>query len=312
MSATTPHDAYGATPAGPAVEGAPSLPPRISWGAVLAGAVIALAVSITLNLLGGAIGATMIDAVQRDTPDASSFGIAGGLWMLASHLIALGIGAYAAARLSGTADGTDGTLHGLAVWGTTVLFSALLLGSVVSGAVSTATTSIGSLLGGTANGIGQVAATAGGEAADRTSTATLRDAAQSLAERAQAALTASGADPAQMSSDQRRAEIGQLAARRVTEGPLPQPEQARLAALVGAEAGISEPEAQARIQQVEQQTRQSLQQAEDRARQAADAAASAAASAAYWAFGALILGAIVAVLGARAGTRAMADHFRRR
>ena len=65
-------------------------------------------------------------------------------------------------------------------------------------------------------------------------------------------------------------------------------------------------EAQRRLQQVEQQATQTAQEAERRAREAANAAATASATAAYYAFGAMLLGAVAAVLGARFGTRNLA------
>lgn len=305
MNTRTVAGTYAGSDATAAVQGAPSLPTRMSWGAVLAGAVIALAVGATLNILGAAIGANLVDATERATPDATSLGIGGGIWLLVSHLIGLGVGAYAAARLSGTADGTDGSLHGLSVWATSTLFSMFLLGSIVSSAVGTAATGVSNMLGGLAQGAGNVTAMVGSEAAERTDTGTIQSAAQGIIDRAQNALTASNADPAEMNSDQRRAEIGRLVGRRVTDGQLPQPDQERLTALVAAEAGISQDEARARIQQTEQEAQQTLQRTEEQARQAADTAATAAATAAYWAFAALLLGAIVSVIGARAGTRAV-------
>jgi len=308
MNTRTAAGGYAGNDVTAAVQGAPTLPARMSWGAVLAGAVIALAIGAMLNILGAAIGANLVDAADRATPNASTLGIGGGIWLLVSHLIGLGAGAYAAARLSGTADSTDGGLHGLSVWATSTLFSVMLLGSVVSSAVGTATTGLSNMLGGLAQGAGNVAAAAGSEAADRTDTGTLQSAAQSMIDRAQNALTASNAAPDAMNSDQRKAEIGRLVGRRVTEGPLAQPEQERLTALVAAEAGISPDEARTRIQQTEQEAQQRLQQAEEQARQAADTAATAAATAAYWAFAALLLGAIVSLLGARAGTRAVVSR----
>lgn len=295
------HDARGSAP--PVVQGAPRLPTRISWGAVFAGAAIAVVVGAGLNILGAGVGANMVDAAARDTPDASSFGIGAGIWMLVSHLIGLGFGAYAAARLSGTADRTDGILHGLAMWATATLLAGFLLGSTVSGLVSSATSGLSSVLGSTAQGIGNVAGAAAGEAADRTDTGTLQSVTQSAIDRARNALTASNADPASMDSDQRKAEIGRLAGERITGSELSQQDRDRLVALVAAEGGMTQDEARARIEQVEQQAQQTLQQAEEQARQAADTAATAAATAAYWVFALLVLGAIVAVIGARAGTR---------
>ena len=146
-------------------EGAPSLPSRISWGAVIAGAVVALAIALMLNALGAGVGATTIDATGRDSPSASSFGIGAAIWLLISNLIGLGVGGYVAARLSGTSDNTDGTLHGLAVWGTTFLISAVLLGNLVSGIASTAATGASNLLGGVAQGAGSAVSAVGQQAA---------------------------------------------------------------------------------------------------------------------------------------------------
>jgi hypothetical protein len=264
--------------------------------------VIALAIGIMLNALGTAIGATMVDATSRDTPDASSFGIGAGLWFVISNLIALAIGSYAAARLSGTSDGTDGTLHGLAVWGASFLVSAVLLGNVVSGIASTAVTGASSMIGGLAQGTGSVLSTAGQEVADRTSTSGAQSAAQSMIDRAQNALNGGG-EPSAMTSDQRKAEMGTLMSRRVTDGPLPEGDRARLNALVAAEYNLSPEDAQARVQQVEQQTQQTIDQAEEKARNAADAAASSASAAAFAVFLTMLLGMGAAVLGSRRGTR---------
>ena len=297
-------DTYnGAAAAAVLPEGAPSLPSRVSWGAVIAGAVVALTIGLMLNALGAGVGATTVDAAARDTPSASSFGIGAAIWVLVSNLIGLAVGGYVAARLSGTADNTDGTLHGLAVWGTTFLISAVLLGNLVSGIASTATAGASSLLGGAASGVGSVASAAGQQVADRTSTGTLQSAAQAVTDRVQNALSGSGGAPATMTSDQRKAEMGTLVTRRVTDGQLSQPDRDRLNQLVAAEYNISPQDAQARVAQAEQQATQAARQAEETARRAADAAAAGTSVAAFSVFGIMLLGAIASVLGARRGTR---------
>ncbi len=77
-SATIPGAA--ATGAVAAPEGAASRPPRVSWGAIMAGAVVAVTIGLMLNTLGVAVGATAMDAVGRDTPSTTTFGIGAGLW----------------------------------------------------------------------------------------------------------------------------------------------------------------------------------------------------------------------------------------
>jgi hypothetical protein len=271
-------------------EGVPALPSRISWGAVLAGGVVAVAVGTMLNILGVAIGASVVDASAGSTPGASSFGIGAGIWLLVANLIGLAVGGYVAARLSGSADGTDSVLHGLAVWAIGFLLSAVLLGNAISGAASTATQGASSVLGGLAQGAGNAASAASGPAGQALQQVDPRQ----LIERAQQSLR-TGGDPAQMNSDQRNAEIAQLLTRRVTDGNLPQGDRDRLGRLVAAEYNIAPEEAQRRLQQVEAQATQAAQDAERRAREAADATATAGAVAAYWVFAAMLLGAVAQV-----------------
>jgi hypothetical protein len=279
--------------------GAPSLPPRVSWGAIFAGGVVAVTVGVMLAILGVAVGASTVDATARETPGAATFSMAAGGWLLISNLIGLAVGGYVAARLSGTADKTDSSLHGLAVWGIGYLLSAVLLGNIIAGTTATAVQGASSLLGGLAQGAGQAASAAAGPIADQINP-------QQLVERAQTALRGGG-DPAEMTSDQRNAEIARLMAQDIaTEGPMPQAERSRLVQLVSTEYEIPPEEAERRLQAAETQVRQTTQQAEQRAREAADAAATGAAVASYWIFAALLLGAVAAVIGARAGTRALA------
>ncbi len=275
-------------------EGAPALPPRLSWGAVLAGGVVAVAVGTMLNVLGLAVGASAVDATQAQTPSGTTFGITAGIWLLAANLIGLAVGGYVAARLSGTADGTDGVLHGLSVWAIGFLLSAVLLGNIVAGTASTAVQGASSMLGGLASGAGQAASAAAPALQSMDP--------RQLIERAQTSLR-TGGDPAAMTSEQRNAEIATLLTRRVTDGNLAAPDRDRLGTLVAAEYNIPPQEAQRRLTEVENQATQAAQTAARRAREAADAAATASAVAAYWIFAAMLLGAVAAVLGARMGTR---------
>jgi hypothetical protein len=303
-SSTAPYAGFPSSTTQALVEGAPSLRSRISWGAVAAGIVTALAVSAMLSLLGTGIAGSAVDATARATPSAASFGIGAGLWLLASSLIGLAAGGYVAARLSGIADGTDGTLHGVAMWGACAALSLVLVGNAVGGIASSTASGAASVIGGLGRGAGSLASAAGQEASGRIDTGTLQSMAQALVQRAQSALD-TGGSPDRMTSDQRRAEAGMLITRRVTDGQLSGPDRDRLAQLIAAEYGISAEDAQARVQQVEQQIQAGLRQAEETARRAADAAARGASLAAYFAFGTLLLGAGAAVLGARLGTRAL-------
>lgn len=283
-----------ATAVGP--EGAPALPPRISWGAIIAGGLVAVAVGAMLNILGLAVGATTLDPAQPGaSPGASTLGIAGGIWLLVANLIGLGVGGWVAARLSGTADDTDGVLHGLAVWATAFLVSALLLGNLVAGAANLAAGGAGAVFGGAGQAIGEAARTLAPRVGVPTDP-------QALAERLRLGLE-TGGEPAAMSAEARRAEMTRILGQRLRQGDFLPGQRERLSALVGAEYGLPATEAQTRIARLEAEARQLAGQIETDARAAAETASDAAATASYWIFAALILGAAAAVLGARLGTR---------
>lgn len=274
-----------------AAEGAPSLLPRVSWGAIIAGALVAVAVGVMLNVLGAAIGASTVDAAARDTPDATTLGIGAGVWLLVSNLIGLAAGGYTAARLSGTSDGTDATLHGLGVWATAFLVSAVLLGNLVAGTASTAMSGASSLLGGVASGAGSAVSSVAEQANP-----------QAIIDRARMAMTGPS-DPARMNTEQRAAEITSLIGRRVANGSFSNDERQRLNTLVAAEAGVTPQEADQRVKAYEADAQRTAREAEERARRAADATASGASKAAFWLFAALLLGALASILGARKGMR---------
>jgi len=274
-------------------EGAPVLRHRISWGAILAGALVAIVIGTALNILGAGIGLTTVDAQAHDSPAASTMGIASAVWLLFANLLGLAIGGYVAARLSGTSDRSDATLHGAAVWATAYLVSAVLLGSLASGAANTAGSALSGVMGTISSGAGQVVRSAAPQV-DPTQ----------LAERARAALSGPS-DPARMTTEQRGAEITQLVGKRIAGGELSGDDRTRLNRLVAAEAGISEQDAATRVQAYEAEAQRTAQEAERRAREAADASAKAASITAFSIFAALLLGAIAAIIGARTGTRDM-------
>lgn len=290
-----PHIAEVVTPGHAAValpEGGLALPSRISWGAVLAGGVIAAAIAAMLNILGAAIGATTVDTVGRATPDAASLGIGAVVWLVVANTIALAVGGYTAARLSGSADGTDGVLHGLAVWAVAFLVSAALLGNLAAGAVSTAASTVSSVANTAASGVGSAVSAVAGQASP-----------EALLQRAQDTLRGTGNEPGTMTAEQRSTEIASLLARRAANGAFTAEERARLNALVAAESNIPAEEAARRLQSVEEQAQRTAAEAAERARAAADAAARATSIGAFGAFAALLLGAVAAVFGARRGTR---------
>ncbi len=145
----TTHDEIGTT-AGAAytsrAEGV-SVTKRISWAAVVAAVILALAIQLVLNMIGAGFGFSAIDPLQGDTPSATTFSIAAGIWMVVSSMFGLFAGGWLASYLAGVTRDEDGTLHGLVTWGLSTVFVVLFLMTV-----------FGSLLGSTLNGLGYGAA----------------------------------------------------------------------------------------------------------------------------------------------------------
>ena len=108
---------------------------RISWGAVFAGAIIALATQLVLTLIGTAIGLATLSPATGDGPSGTSLGMGAAAWLVLSSLISLFFGGYIAARLGGT---FNGWLHGLTTWGTVTLMTVLLLTTAAGGLIGTA------------------------------------------------------------------------------------------------------------------------------------------------------------------------------
>jgi hypothetical protein len=105
----------------------------VSWGAILAGAVLTVATQLLLSLLGAGIGLVALGNTENaDADTATGFGIGAGVWWLVSSLISLFIGGLAAGRLARVSQSTDGIFHGLLVWSVATLFSIYLLTTAAS------------------------------------------------------------------------------------------------------------------------------------------------------------------------------------
>lgn len=136
------------------VTAVPSVLRRISWGAVIAGVVVATVVHLALSLLGVSVGAATIRPLEEAYP-AEGLGTGAVIWMAASTLLALFVGGWVAAWLAGIPRHEDGMLHGIVTWA---------LASVL--AFSLITTSIGNVLNSAASALGAGLATLGQGAAN--------------------------------------------------------------------------------------------------------------------------------------------------
>ncbi len=125
--------------------------PRISWPAVAAGALVALAIHIALSTLGIGVGAAAIDPHNREHPTK---GVPTTIlvWMFVSGLIALFAGGLVAGRLANTVP-FDSAIQGVIVWAFATVALLIL-----------ATTTAGAILGGTFRLLGAGVSAAGSAA----------------------------------------------------------------------------------------------------------------------------------------------------
>lgn len=105
----------------------------ISWPAVIAGAIVAVAVGAMLNLLGVALGASAFNPYDYDGGDVGEFTAAAGMWMAFANAIALFVGGAVASRAAKYADHHKGALHGLAVWALAFLLAITIASAAGAG-----------------------------------------------------------------------------------------------------------------------------------------------------------------------------------
>ncbi|MGF1550092.1 MAG: hypothetical protein ACFBQW_06115 [Sphingomonadaceae bacterium] len=132
----------------------PALLKRISWGAIFAGAVIALGVLALLSLLGTAIGLAAVDPAQGQP--FAGVGIGTAIWWIATSVIALAIGGYVAGHTSGIPERSSSTAHGAAVWGLVTIVTLWFATSAIGTTVNTAASAVSTVARTTVNVAGSV------------------------------------------------------------------------------------------------------------------------------------------------------------
>jgi ABC-type transport system involved in multi-copper enzyme maturation permease subunit len=87
---------------------------RVSWGAILAGAAVALAIYSLLAMLGVAVGFSVSDNLEGADVDTGV-----GVWTFISLLIALFIGGWVTTQCTAGESRTEALLYGIVLWATT-------------------------------------------------------------------------------------------------------------------------------------------------------------------------------------------------
>src|SRR5438270_743742 len=84
---------------------------RISWSAIVAGSMLALAVAFLLTLLGSAIGLSVHDNVN-----GRNMAVGGVIWAVLVTAGSLFLGGFVASQMTTGEKKVEGLLYGLLVW----------------------------------------------------------------------------------------------------------------------------------------------------------------------------------------------------
>ena len=268
----------------------------VSWGAIVAGAAGAAALSLILLILGTGLGLSSVSPWAAQGASAATIGLSTILWLTLTQLAASGMGGYLAGRLRTRWSATHGdevyfrdTAHGFLAWAVASLATAAVLGSAIGGIVGAA-----------AQAGGAVAATGATSAATAVAAG---GAAETVSYHADALFRRDAAATAGSTDALPLAEVNRILATASRGAALTPDDMRYLGLLVAQRTGLSQPDAEKRVSDTYTRLQTALNDAQARARDATDKARKASAYASMWLFISLLAGAFVASLSATWGGR---------
>jgi hypothetical protein len=308
----------GTPSASPAIDDAARLRanPATSWGAIFAGAVVAVALSLILLTLGAGLGFASVSPWSDHGLSASAFTVASTIWLIVTQWLSAAAGGYIAGRLRHRWLATHthevffrDTAHGLVTWAVATLFAT----AVVAGSAT-------SVLGGAVHAVGRTAA-AGGEPAATMGRSELRGERNSIGPdsigapsfvydldklfRGNASSNSTGNGQDHSAADDARVQVMHIGTTIAMSGAVSDEDRQYLAYLVATKAGISTDEAKQRVNTFIQ----SVKDASEQAKAVVDEARKSAATAALYTALALLIGAFIASVSAAIGGRLRDEHL---
>jgi len=245
----------------------------VSWGAIAAGGVAAAAFTLFLVELVAGLGLVMVSPWSNQGASAATVSVAGGIALILMAVMACALGGFITGRLRTRWVGlhTDevyfrDTAHGFMAWA---------FGTIITAAVL-------------ASAAGVIVSAAGGAASNP---ALVPDKNSYYVDTLFRSSQPVSANPGVI--DATNGEVSRLFTRGLAPGgDFTADDRTRIAQLVAARTGLSQQEAQARVDQTIAQ-----------AKAAADAARKAAAKLAFWMAASLLAGALAGGIGALEGGR---------
>jgi hypothetical protein len=273
-------------------------------------------------MLGAGLGLTSVSPWENHGLQAGTVGIAAIAWLAFTQIVASGMGGYLAGRLRTKWADTHvdeiffrDTAHGFLTWAVASLVSAALLTTSVGAIIGGSAKVIGSAAGGVAatsvNGVANMAGRASGSSDSsmgyfihslfRTTptgnnaqpgTSPTPDPMSTNASVAHQPVT-----PAQLS------EVTGIFAHSISAGALPPEDLQYVAQLISLNTGLSQKEAEQRVQAAYDKAQSTIKETKVKAQQATDEARKTASHITLWTFISLLIGAFVASLCATYGGR---------
>lgn len=265
----------------------------VSWASIAAGAVTASAVALPLWALGAGLGLSSISPWTDTGLSASTFKVAAGIYLVIVAVMSSAIGGYLAARLRTKWIGIHtnevffrDTAHGFIAWAFSILISATLLGAATTHLLGGAASMVGAAAGQAATNPAQVYV----DRLFRREAPAAANPASAPAGGAAAPAPAGGTADARSSAAARGEVLRLWTTSYAAAGGLSSSDRTYVAQLVAAQTGMSQADAEKRVDDVVAQ-----------AKTAADEARRGAAKLAFWMTAALLFGAFAASLAAVEG-----------
>jgi hypothetical protein len=275
-----------------------------SWPGIFAGAFVAVAISIVLLALGSGFGFASVSPWADHGVTATTFAVTTAIWLLVTQWVSSGIGGYIAGRLRTKWVGTHthevffrDTAHGLVTWAVaTVVVAALAASSVF--------TAVGGGARAAADAVGMGAAGLGAPGASMHGGPRGMGPANASDYGLDKLFRSEGAARGARDENGMRAEALHIVGSAATTGTVTDEDRAYLASLVAGRAGISQADAQKRVDDFIA----AANAAEAKAKAAADSARKAAAEASIYLALSLLIGAFIASVAAALGGRQRDEH----
>lgn len=284
----------------------------VSWGAILAGAAAAAALSLILLLLGAGLGLSSVSPWAHIGVSVGAFGISTIIWLTVTQILASGMGGYLAGRLRSrwVAVQVDevyfrDTAHGFLAWAVATLATAALLTSVIGTIVSGGAQAAATLAGGaTSAAFATTEKDNSSNNAINLATSELDYFVDSLF-RSDTHLTSTESNMPGTDSQQSNfsLEVTRIIINSLGTNALPPADVTRVGQLISKRTGLSQQEAEVRVNEVFISMQQKLADAELATKNAAEKARKASIYASLWLFASLLMGAFSASLAATWGGR---------